>query len=93
MTETPARAGEGLSIHLLAGLGEQDVNAMDPGAGSGRLPQEVFVSAGDLCSCCWLFWREKSCDCFRLGFFGFFLKSSALSHCKYQQSCSLYSKE
>lgn len=64
-----------------------------PQAGSGRLPWEVFVSAGDLCSCCWLFWRVKSCDCFRLGFFGFFLKSSALSHCKYQQSCSLYSKE
>lgn len=69
LTETPAHAGEGLSVHALARLGEQDVS--DPGASSGRLPGEVFVSAGDLCSCCWL-WRLKSCDCFRLLAFVFF---------------------
>lgn len=33
------------------------------------LPREVLVSAGALCSCCWLFWRLESCDCSGLCFF------------------------
>lgn len=73
----------------LLDLGEQDESAMDPRAGLGRCLSVLDFSAAALG-----FWRLKSCDCFRLlVLFGFFLKSSALSHCKYQQSCSLYSKE
>lgn len=87
LPETPARAGEGLAVHLLwrsdlAAMGRGGCGCCSP-PGPSRpgclctvlLPGEVLVSTGALCSCCWLFQSLESCNCsgvfFGLVFFFF----------------------
>ena len=102
LPETPARAGEGLSIHLLwhsdlAGTGRGGCGCRGPRGWLGP-------SACALCCCLGKCLSALELSAAAAGFFGgwrvvtvqglfFFLKSSALSHCKYQQSCSLCSWE
>lgn len=50
-------------------------------------------AAPGLCSCCWRFRRLERCGCLGFFFVLFCCKSSALSHCEYQKSCSLCSWE